>query len=168
MLPDFDSSDISAPDIVFSSDFAGLEIYQCENWTIGPAHGGNISSIQIFDGEGVIFPRVTRVQNQEGMKQYVKTFWKNTGTDSWDSIAPVIVQDASLTFPRESITLAIGAASDTMLNKPNDSEFSYQPSAVNVVPGESISVWIRQIITPGGSNAELYSDVPCVIQLQEV
>ncbi len=168
MLPDLEVPDLSYPDIILSSDFSGLEIYQCENWTYDSLHGGNIGTSQIYDGENSIFPRTSRIQNVEGYKQYRKTFWVNAGTETWENIAPVVTQNATAQFPRETVTVAIGTATDSMTNKPNDSVFSGQPAGVTIEPGQSIAVWIRQIITPGGVAAEIYSNVTCTIQLMEV
>lgn len=168
MIPDIDIPDVSVPDYILGGELAGLEIYQCEHWGLDEYHGGVISSTRIYDGKDAIFGRVTKEQNESGVTHYYKTHWKNGSGDSWPDVVAIVSVNASGSFPRESVSVSIGTASDDMSDKPNDSTFSYMSAKVSgLAPGDAISLWIRQIVSGGDTNAERGQDVTISIILQE-
>lgn len=171
MLPDLDISDINLPDIFLSGELAGLEIYRCAVWDVGDTHGGIISDVQITDGKDAVFQRVSREDNRNGVTNYYKTFWKNGSGSSWPDVRAVVEVNATISFPRESVSIAIGTAGDDMSNKPNDSAFGMMSDTVSSLSsGDAIPVWIRQVISgsPGGEMPDRGQDVQISIVLQEV
>lgn len=165
MQCDIDPCDLAGSDILFISDIAGLEVYQCASWALGPSHGGIISATQITGGKDSVFGRLSLADNQAGKTNYYKTFWKNAGAD-WGPVRAEVVMNSSSQFARESVALALGTSTDDMTNKPNDSSFLRTTETVNsVVTGGNIPIWIRQIVTAGGPTAERGQDIQVQILL---
>jgi len=169
MQPDISPPDIYGPDAAsLGGGFAGLKVYQCLNWAQDDNHGGDISTIRIYDGLNKIFGRIGRVINIEGGTQYRKTHWKNVSDIAWENAYVVVVTNASSSCPRDLISIAIGEKEDLIQNKPNDSSFSsIKVGPVTVSAGDYFAVWIKETLTAGGSTPERYNAVNVVLELQE-
>jgi len=85
-------------------------------------------------------------------------------------VRAVVEVNSTISFPRESVSIAIGAAGDDMSNKPNDSVFGIQTDIISSISsGDSIPLWIRQEIsgTVAGVMPSRGQDVTISIVLQE-
>lgn len=169
MQSDISPSDTSQSDITFASDLTGLMVYQCDHWEQDASHGGAISDVRIFDGYNSVFPRTSLADNIAGATYYYKTFWKNVSTDPWTPFRAEVTINSSSTFARETTTVCLGDATDNMSNKPNDASFgNYTETIDTVEPGDSVPVWIRQVITAGGANPARVQEVEVQITLVAV
>lgn len=168
MQPDITPPDIYPPDIPLGGMFAGLKVYQCLNWAQDDNHGGDISTIRVYDGLNKVFGRIGRAINIAGGTQYRKTHWKNTGTDAWENAYVTVVTNATSTCPRDTISVAIGVKDDLIQNKPNDVSFSsIKVGPVSVSAGDYFAVWIKETLTAGGLTPDRYNNVSVVLELQE-
>lgn len=168
MQPDISPPDICPPDVPIGGAFAGLKVYQCVNWAQDANHGGDISTIRVYDGLYKIFDRIRRTANIAGATQYRKTHWKNVSDDTWENAYVVVVTNASTSCPRDLISVAIGEKGDFIQNKPNDSSFSTtRIGPITVAPSDYFALWIKESLTGGGTTPERYNTVNVVLELQE-
>lgn len=160
-----DPINLSPLNFILGGDgFDGLLWYQCANWIQNSSHGGAIGSTRIIDGN-TVFGRVPLVQSQSGGADYIKIFGYHSGSSEWSPFNVVITQDASLSFSRATMALAIGSALDDISTKPNDSAFGASVGPVTCDPGDAFALWIRRTITAGTDHGQY---VTTVIQLQSV
>ncbi|HWQ65152.1 MAG TPA: hypothetical protein VN429_12095 [Methanospirillum sp.] len=165
MILNVDPLNLFPLNVILSGDgFDGLLWYQCANWAQNLNHGGAIGSTRIIDGN-TVFPRVSLSQSQSGGSDYIKIFGYHSGSVDWSSFNIVLTQDASLSFARATMALAVGSALDDISTKPNDSAFSSSVGPVTCDLGDSFALWIRRTLT-GGTDHGQY--VNTVIQLQSV
>lgn len=168
MQPDISPPDIYPPDVPVGGAFAGLKVYQCLNWAQDDNHGGDISTVRIYDGLHKIFSRIGRAVNIAGGIQYRKTHWKNVSDDAWEYAYVAVVTNATSSCPRDVISVAIGEKEDHIQNKPNDSSFlTTRVGPITVPAGDYFAVWIKETLTAGGSTPERYNNVAVVLELQE-
>ncbi len=169
MQPDISPPDIYGPDSAsLGGSFAGLKVYQCVNWDQDANHGGDISTVRVYDGLYKIFNRIGRALNIAGGTQYRKTHWKNVSGDSWENAYVVIVTNASSSCSRDLISVAIGAKEDFIQNAPNESSFSAtRVGPVTVASNDYFALWIKESLSAGGSTPERYNAVNVVLELQE-
>ena len=168
MRLDIDPLDTSPFDTPVFAEFTGLKWYQCVTWDIGVDHGGGPSDVVITGGKDSIFPRVTRIQNEDGVKRYRKIFGRNVGSSNWDEFYVNIIQNASLTFTRDRTAIAPGTLTDDMFDKPNDIDFSEtQAGPYTCMTGDYFALWIRQELYAGGTNPQRGENIQIQIQLME-
>jgi len=165
---DIDPLDTAGYDLPVFAEFTGLKWYQCTNWDFGPSHGGGVSATVITGGKDSIFPRVTRTQNEDGVKRYRKVFGRNVGSSNWDEFNVIVTKNASATFSRDRTAIAPGTLTDDMFDKPNDDAFSESiagpfTAAVN----DYFALWIRQELYAGGTNPKRGQDIQIQIELME-
>ena len=168
MRCDVDPCDLSPSDIPLFAEFTGLKWYQCENWEFGVDHGGSYSDVAINGGKDSVFPRVTRSQNEDGVKRYRKVFGKNVGSSDWNEFYVNIIQNATSQFARDSIAIVAGTATDDMYDKPNDAAFSStQAGPFTCTVGDYFAIWLKQELYAGGENPARGQDITIQIQLME-
>jgi hypothetical protein len=169
MQPDISPPDIYGPDSAsLGGGFVGLKVYQCLNWAQDENHGGDISTVRVYDGLYKIFDRIGRAVNIAGGAQYRKTHWKNVSDGAWENVYLTIVTNASSTAPRDLISIAVGTKTDFITDKPNEGSFtSTRAGPVTVASGDYAAIWIKESLTAGGETPERYNNINVVIELQE-
>jgi hypothetical protein len=130
-----------------SLSYTGLKLLKCANWTEGPTHGG----IETANEVDVCWDYISEYENLNGATDYRKCFINNYGGASTGSciIRPSLVVPNSI-VGRINISIAIGSPSDTMSTKPTDGSFGSSIST-EIEPAESVPVWLKRVITSGGT-----------------
>lgn len=151
---DVDSFDTSQWDLLVDSDSGGLKVFRCVNWDETPLHGGSVSEYEV----DALFDTITADQNRNGYTDYRKVFFFASESDIIGKTYRVVLNAPNAIITRISLSMAIGTASDTMSDKPDDSSFgdSIQTdvSFLNYVP-----VWIKRTITDTSSDLVYYRNI---------
>jgi len=114
--------------------------------------GGLISSVEIPDTQGVIFPNVTTAQSKAGVTHYASIYVKNTGLETKEIFLyfDSVVTNSNIYFA-DSITAGLTIADQE--TAPTDELIftapTYDYSALSIgslAAGASKQIWLKRII----------------------
>jgi len=152
--------------LVNSLSYKGLQLLKCANWAEGPNHGGILSEYAV----DVFWDYVSEYENINGVTDYRKAFIKNYGTGSTGScvIRPGFVLPNDL-GGRFNAQIALGTNTDnltTVLN--NSSGYTFLSGlSITIGPGEIVPIWVKRVVTAGGSPAKSYLNLQFFITVSE-
>jgi len=161
-LTGFDTSPFNIV-ILDSATYTTLQFFKCANWAEGPTHGG-IETSNVVD---ICWDYISEYENTNGATDYRKGFIRNYGELSTGEcvIRPSFVLPNAL-VGRLNVTIASGTTSDNMTNKPADGSFG-AGLTTTIEPNTSIPIWVKRIITAGGTNPGSYLGLKFVITVSE-
>jgi len=149
--------------IVSQLTYTTLQFLKCANWAEGPSHGG----IETVNAVDICWDYISEYENVNGATDYRKGFIRNYGELSTGEcvIRPSFVAPNAL-VGRLNVTIALGTTSDSMSNRPSDNSFG-AGLITTIDPGISIPIWIKRVITAGGSDPGSYLGIKFVLTVSE-
>lgn len=152
--------------LVNTLTYKGLQLLKCANWAEGPSHGGILSEYAV----DVFWDYVSEYENINGVTDYRKAYIKNYGTASTGScvIRPGFLLPNAL-VGRFNAHISLGTNTDNLtavLN--NSSAYAFLSGlSITIAPGQVVPIWVKRIVTAGGSPAKSYLGLQFFITISE-